>query len=144
MSTGDRLSHKPPLSWTTKNFPANISIVLDPTIKYQQILGFGGAFTESAAYVWSQLNSKLQQEVIDAYFGPNGHHYTVCRTHINSCDFSLANFSFDDKVDDFSLQNFTVAHSQTWMFPFMKAAITRRSLTLSQRPYHFHVDITTQ
>jgi glucosylceramidase len=92
--------------------------------------GFGGAFTESAAYVWSQLNSKLQQEVIDAYFGPNGHHYTVCRTHINSCDFSLANFSFDDKVDDFSLQNFTVAHSQTWMFPFMKAAITRSKTPL--------------
>jgi glucosylceramidase len=51
--------------------------------KYQTILGFGGAFTEAAAYVFSTLNKTLQQKIIEAYWGPTGIHYTVGRIHMN-------------------------------------------------------------
>jgi hypothetical protein len=39
LSTGDRLSLKPSISWTTKNFPSNLTVTIEPDIKYQQILG---------------------------------------------------------------------------------------------------------
>jgi hypothetical protein len=37
------------------------------------------------------------------YFGPSGIGYTLGRIHINSCDFSLASYSFDDVVNDFEV-----------------------------------------
>jgi Tat protein secretion system quality control protein TatD with DNase activity len=48
-------------------------------------LGFGGAFTESAATTWKKLPLAQQQEVLRAYFDPvEGHGYTFCRVHMNS------------------------------------------------------------
>ena len=70
-----------------------------PTIKLnkngtrQEILGFGGAFTEAAASVYHKLDLEKKEEIIQAYFGSNGNGYTMGRTHINSCDFSLGNYA---------------------------------------------------
>ena len=60
-----------------------------PTIKLnkngtrQEILGFGGAFTEAAASVYHKLDLEKREEIIQAYFGSNGNGYTMGRTHIN-------------------------------------------------------------
>ena len=75
--TKDRLTPQPPLNWTTENFFAFDTINILSSDKYQQIIGFGGALTEASAYVFSQLNKSLQQQVLDAYYGPNGHHYRL-------------------------------------------------------------------
>ena len=64
-----------------------------PQVKYQEIIGFGGAFTEAAAYTLSRMSVGNQKKIIDAYFGPNGIGYSFCRNHINSCDFSLGNYA---------------------------------------------------
>lgn len=45
------------------------------------------------------------------------------RTHINSCDFSIASWSFDDTVDDWDLKNFNTSHNERWMFPFLTSAL---------------------
>ena len=75
--TKDRLTPQPPLNWTTENFFSFDTINILSNDKYQQIIGFGGALTEASAYVFSQLNKSLQQQVLDAYYGPNGHHYRL-------------------------------------------------------------------
>jgi len=124
------LTTKPSIDFTGTDFDSQITLRVLKTTTYQTVLGFGGAFTEAAAYVFSQMNSTAQQEILNAYFGPNGNKYSVCRTHINSCDFSLASFSFDDMVDDFSLSNFTIAHSTKWMIPFILAAIKTSSIPI--------------
>ena len=69
-----------------------------PTIKLyknetrQEILGFGGAFTEASASVYYKLDTEKKGEFIIAYFGEQGNDYSMARTHINSCDFSLGNY----------------------------------------------------
>jgi glucosylceramidase len=71
------------------------------------------------------------------YFGASGNGYSVGRTHINSCDFSLDSWSFDDTVDDFDLKNFNTSHNERWMFPFITSALknTVRPLRLFLTPW---------
>jgi len=70
---------------------------------YQTILGFGGAFTEAASYVFSTMSKSIQEQIIEMYWGPTGLHYTVGRIHMNSCDFCIASYSEDDTPNDFAL-----------------------------------------
>lgn len=79
------------------------TIYIDSDITYQSIIGFGGAFTESSAYIFFKLPVKIRDKFLDAYFGENGIGYTVGRIHINSCDFSLNSYSFDDVPDDYNV-----------------------------------------
>jgi glucosylceramidase len=127
---GDRLTEKPSVNFSPDPVAASINITVDISKKYQEIIGFGGALTESSAYIFAQLSSDLQQEIIDAYFGPSGNQYTICRTHINSCDFSLNSWSFDDSPGDVNLVNFTIEHQKKWMFPLINRALSATSYRL--------------
>jgi len=119
---GDRLTPKGTVQWGP-DFSSPLTITINPNQKFQTLLGFGGAFTEAAAYVYSTLNRNLQEKFVEAYWGPSGIRYTVGRIHMNSCDFSLGSYSADDDRNDFTLSNFTVAHDQKWLIPLVKAAI---------------------
>lgn len=70
------------------------------------ILGFGGAFTEASALNFGTLSKDGQEAALDLLFGTHGLGYTLGRTHINSCDFSVKSYSFDDTEEDFNLDDF--------------------------------------
>eukprot|EP00457_Paulinella_chromatophora_P002029 gb/GEZN01002033.1/.p1 GENE.gb/GEZN01002033.1/~~gb/GEZN01002033.1/.p1 ORF type:complete len:717 (+),score=87.05 gb/GEZN01002033.1/:22-2172(+) len=109
----------------SSNRPIRISI--DKNRKRQTIHGFGGAFTEASAINFYKLPPQQREQILELYFGEKGLGYTVGRVHINSCDFSVASYSFDDKVDDFNLDSFdtNVTHDQETMIPFIKAAMQK-------------------
>ncbi len=99
------------------------TISVDANITYQTIEGFGGAFTEAAATTWLKLSAEKQQEVISAYFDTeNGNGYTLCRTHMNSCDFSLGNYACCDTPGDVELKSFNIDRERTAIVPMIKAA----------------------
>lgn len=101
------------------------TICLDPAVTYQELLGFGGAFTEAAAVTFYKLPPERQAEVLRAYFDPQqGHGYTMGRTHINSCDFSLGNYACDDVPGDVELKHFSLARERQALLPFIKAALS--------------------
>jgi glucosylceramidase len=56
-----------------------MTLKVDLDTKYQTLKGFGGAFTDSVAHVFSQLNSKLQEEVLEAMWGETGQKYNLAR-----------------------------------------------------------------
>ncbi len=93
-----------------------------PDSSYQMIEGFGGAFTESSAHLWTKLNPDLQEELIAAYFSPQGAAYRMGRTHINSCDFSLNSYHYLAEGDT-SLGSFSLAQDQADIIPMIKAAL---------------------
>ena len=98
-------------------------ITLDPNVKYQQIEGFGGAFTDSAASVLQKMPAAKQEEMMRAYFDPEkGIGYTLCRTHINSCDFSLENYAYDETPGDTDLKNFSIDRDKKSLIPMIKKA----------------------
>jgi glucosylceramidase len=99
-------------------------IDLDVSKTFQLIEGFGGAFTEAGAFTLSRIDPQLRQKVIDAYFDDvNGIGYSLCRTHINSCDFSLGNYSYDDVAEDYQLENFSIDHDRKLLIPFIRDAM---------------------
>ena len=66
----------------TNNIP---TISLQPNIQFQEILGFGGAFTQASAYLYKQLSPKNQSMIMQDYFGEEGSNYSFTRTHMRSC-----------------------------------------------------------
>ncbi|MEQ8713323.1 MAG: hypothetical protein RIC80_09915, partial [Cyclobacteriaceae bacterium] len=97
------------------------SIRLDPSTKYQEITGFGGSFTEASAYLLNQLGTENRQKILDAYFGEDGANYSLTRTHINSCDFSLSQYAYAEEGDT-ELENFSIAPDMDDIIPMIKDA----------------------
>ena len=89
----------------------------------QEILGFGGAFTESSSSIYKSLNPEKKEEIIEAYFGRTGNQYNMGRTHINSCDFSLENYAHCETPGDISLSTFSIERDKKMIIPFIKDAI---------------------
>jgi len=99
------------------------TVTLLPEETYQTITGFGGSFTESTAYLLNQLSREKRQTILDAYFGENGAKYSLTRTHMNSCDFSLSNYSYAPVENDFELEHFSVKEDSDDIIPLIKDAM---------------------
>jgi len=121
--SGDKLADKGSISATETQDPKIATIVIDPEQRYQQIVGFGGAFTESSAYVLDQLSDAKRADVIRHYFGTDGAAYSLTRTHINSCDFSLSTYAYDTIPGDQELIHFSIKEDMDDIVPFIRDAM---------------------
>jgi len=99
-----------------------VNVQLFPDQKYQTITGFGGSFTESSAYLLNQLSKKNRELILNAYFGLGGARYSLTRTHINSCDFSLSNYSYAPAKDK-ELKDFSIDEDRDDIIPMIKEAM---------------------
>lgn len=102
---------------------ASSEITLDTSKTFQTITGFGGAFTESSAYLLNQLSEENKQRIINAYFSQEGANYSLTRTHMNSCDFSLSQYSYAPVAEDMTLENFSIEEDTADLIPMIKAAM---------------------
>jgi len=124
--TGDRLAEKPPAAFQPLEQPDEHmpAVMVDPTKAYQTIEGFGGALTDAAAETWAKLPPERQQEILAAYFDRDkGIGYSLCRTHIHSCDFSSESYAYTEVPGDVQLQHFTLDHDRKQKLPFIRAAL---------------------
>ena len=118
-ANGNKLTPIPGL--TTESVTSQIN--LDPNQKYQTITGFGGSFTEASAYLLNRLSRENRQKIIDAYFGPEGAKYSLTRTHMNSCDFSVSNYSYAPVEGDKELASFSIDEDRDDIIPMIKEAM---------------------
>lgn len=88
----------------------------------QIITGFGGAFTEASAYLLNQLSEEKREQILRAYFSDEGAKYSLMRTHMNSCDFSLSNYSYTPVEGDVDLEHFTIEEDRDDLIPMIKGA----------------------
>ncbi|EDO38810.1 predicted protein [Nematostella vectensis] len=86
-----------------------VSLDVNSSVSYQEILGFGGAFTDAATMNILNQSNSLQQKLIRSYFSPVGIEYSIGRVPMASCDFSTHEYSYDDYSGDFELKNFSLA-----------------------------------
>jgi glucosylceramidase len=122
-NTGDRLTQKEFLNLSERGDSLSQSVKVDTARHFQSVEGFGGAFTEAAAITLYKLPRDKQIELLKAYFDPQtGHGYTFCRTHINSCDFSLGNYSYDEVPGDYELEHFSIEHDRQALIPMIHDA----------------------
>ncbi|CAP21885.2 Protein CBG00434 [Caenorhabditis briggsae] len=121
-----------------KDEVVNVTISIDASERFQQIFGFGGAFTDSAGEQLFAVSEKVQEQIINSYFGEYGLEYNVGRVPIASCDFSTHEYSYDDVGEDFELKHFGLAEEDLKLkIPFIQKAIekTKGKLQLFASPW---------
>lgn len=80
--------------------------------RLQQVLGFGGAFTDSASRLLNELPPRTRKLALESYFGPKGLDYNLARVPIGGTDMSWRPYSLDDiapdsdEQDDFEFKHF--------------------------------------
>lgn len=123
--TADRMSRKQDLHLEAAGNHSQVIIEIDESKKFQVVEGFGGAFTEAAADTFYKMSSRRRKEILDAYFCPEkGINYSLCRTHINSCDFALGNYSYDETEGDKELKHFSIERDKKLLIPMIKEAMS--------------------
>jgi len=121
--TGEKLAEQQALEFVSGYDEDTPKVYVDDTKTYQEIEGFGGAFTEAASTTFDKMSADKREEIINAYFNPQtGHGYSLCRTHINSCDFSLGNYAYTEVDGDTELEHFSLERDQQSLIPLIKKA----------------------
>jgi glucosylceramidase len=99
-----------------------VQVTIQPGQRFQIITGFGGSFTEASAYLLNKLSKANREKILQAYFGREGANYSLTRTHINSCDFSLGNYAYANVPGDKKLEHFSIDEDRPDLIPMIKDA----------------------
>ena len=123
LQCGARLAPQAPLQ-PLAEAGALPQLFVDSRRRFQAIEGFGGAFTEAAATVWQALGEPAREQFLRDCFDPQaGHGYTLCRVHMNSCDFALGNYAHVETAGDTELASFSIARDRQALLPFIQATL---------------------
>ena len=79
--------------------PNDVTITVDPKIKYQKHLGFGGALTDAACISFNYLPEVIKEIYLEAYFSKDGLNYNLLRYPLGSCDFSDRSYHYLNNQD---------------------------------------------
>ena len=121
VSQKEMLVEQPSITFKQDLETENLLINVYPEFRYQKILGFGAAFTETSAYNFSLLSPAAQAQVAELYFGKTGIGFNFCRAHINSSDFGIDQYTYVTD-NDYELKTFNIDRDRKYVIPMMKAA----------------------
>lgn len=103
---GDRLQQIQPVGPDVEPL---FTLTVDTSNPRQTLDGFGASFTESSAWNLACLTEDGRRAVLANLFDPvAGIGFTLMRTHINSCDFSLNHYTYVEP-NDLALASFDIA-----------------------------------
>ncbi len=102
--------------------PGADQIQLDPSKKFQEILGFGGAFTDAACYMFNQLAPSARHQLFHEMFHPSEMGLSVCRICVGSSDYAVKVYSFDEGEPDPDLTRFSIEHDREYILPVLRQA----------------------
>ncbi|XP_036139198.1 lysosomal acid glucosylceramidase isoform X2 [Monomorium pharaonis] len=98
-------------------------ITINRTDVYQEIFGFGGAVTDSAAINIYNLTYKTSEQLLRSYFGPHSINYSFIRTPMGGTDFSTRPYTYAMKENDTSLHHFDIqVEDYVYKIPIIKRA----------------------
>jgi glucosylceramidase len=112
-----------PPQWEIGKDVSPLAIYLEPDTTYQEILGFGGAFTDASCYLLHQMTPDARHALLSDLYGPSGLRLSVGRTCIGTSDFSTKMYSYDDTPEpDPELKHFSIEQDQAWILPTLREA----------------------
>lgn len=100
----------------------NQLVNLYPIMQYQTWEGFGGALTESAGYIFNQMEKDQKEEMLQQYFSTENMKYSMVRIPIDSCDFSLGHYEAVQDAQDLSFKHFQLERVEKNIFPLLDSA----------------------
>ena len=106
---GDRLAIQENVGFRPGNADGNV-IHVHPELVRQSLHGIGTSFTEASAFVLAHLSEQERLNVMNQIYSEQGANFSLARTVIGACDFSVeGRFSYDDVTDDKTLEHFSIA-----------------------------------
>ena len=132
-TTGDQsklLEQQPSLTFVGGTVSSGNVINVDPSKRYQVIDGFGASLSDSSAWlIWNKLNATQQISLMNQFFSrQDGIGLSFLRQPMGATDFTVSgNYSYDDLAAgqiDSSLNNFSIAHDNTYILPLLKRALS--------------------
>ncbi len=112
--------------------PRAITIDVDDSQRFQTIHGFGGAMTDSAAWlIGTRMNTEQRDELMRALFDPQtGLGLSTVRHPAGASDFALYHYSYDDLPageTDEELVRFSIDHDREYIIPLLQQALALNS-----------------
>ncbi|CAM3136813.1 S-layer-like y domain-containing protein [Paenibacillus lupini] len=131
MTTGDKsnlLSRQKDVSFDTDGAPSELTIDVDENTAYQTIDGFGGALTDSSAYVISKMEPTAKDQLMKKLFSREGDGagFSYLRLPMGASDFATSKYTYDDMPKgetDPELHNFSIEHDEEYIIPLLQQAL---------------------
>jgi glucosylceramidase len=112
-----------PMIWKPRGDARADAIMLDAAHEKQEILGFGGAFTDATCYLLGRMPDPQRRALMHDLFSADAMRLNVCRTTIGASDYSLSPYSYDESAaPDPELKNFSIDHDRAYILPILKQA----------------------
>jgi glucosylceramidase len=100
------------------------SVEVDRSKRFQSILGFGAAFTDSSCYLLNRMDPSQRQALMDEFFGQRGLRLSLGRTSIGCSDYSRNAYTYDDSpAPDPTLKEFSIDHDRAYILPTLLDAM---------------------
>ena len=82
---------------------------MDESQTFQEIFGFGVAFTDAASINIHKMNDEdIEISIIKSYYDPKGLDYSLGRLNMGGCDFSIRPYTYVDTEGDINLETFAL------------------------------------
>lgn len=120
--SGEELQYSRDLEFVTDTGEENAVVNLYPDVLFEEFEGFGGALTDSAAYIYSLMQPAQKQKMLDTYFSPEQMNYGIVRIHMDSCDFSTEMYEAMSEEKDKELQSFDFSRTEKYIIPMLRDA----------------------
>jgi glucosylceramidase len=117
-----RFAREAPLQWRAAAAPAGNAIRLDPSRTFQDVLGFGAAFTDAACYMFNQLSAASREQLLHELCHPSEMGFSAARICIGSSDYATKAYSYDDGDPDPELKRFSIGHDREYILPVLRLA----------------------
>ena len=117
-----RHAKQEPLRWSAGK-RGKTDIVIDATKQYQDVLGFGAAFTDAACYTLNRLDIDVRKELFHKLFHPSEVGLSVGRVCIGASDYASKAYSYSEGEEpDPELARFSIDHDREYILPILKEA----------------------
>jgi glucosylceramidase len=125
-SDNDRFTAAASIGWSPSSSASakGEPLQLNPATRYQQILGFGGAFTDAACYTFNRLPAAAREQLFHEMFDPSQMGLNVGRLCVGSSDYSTKLYSFDEGEPDPELTRFSIEHDREYILPVLRQVRT--------------------
>jgi len=128
---GDKMAKQKNIEFAQGQASAGNIIRIHPSITKQEIDGIGSSFTEASAFVLAHLDKDKRIEVMKKIYGEEGANFSLTRTHIGSCDFSVeGKYSYLDKNGDTQLKSFSIKSDKDGFDPIKYPGIKDQTYDL--------------
>ncbi|CAN5233478.1 glucosylceramidase [soil metagenome] len=110
------------MAWTS-SAPSAVNIVINPKSQFQEILGFGAAFTDAACYTMNHMPDHSRASLLNNFFSAQEMNLTMCRTCIGASDYSASAYTYDEGDADPELKRFSIKHDEEYIIPVLQQSL---------------------